>query len=76
MAYHDQENYQPVFLPDWLPAEIAEEVYWALRAEAKAEGRGRPPRMEEPDVVNGYIVKGWFGPFLLGPQTFALRGRC
>jgi len=24
----------------------------------------------------GFIVKGWFGPFLLSPETHFLRGRC
>jgi hypothetical protein len=74
MAYLDQDNYLPVFLPDWLSEEVAEEAYWALQAEAKMECREQPP--DEPEAVNGYISKGWFGPFLLSPPTFATRGRC
>jgi len=33
---------------------------------------------EEPtgEVSQGFIIQDWFGPFLLGPSSSFLRGRC
>lgn len=30
----------------------------------------------EEDSPRGFIIRNWFGPFLLGPVSRYLRGRC
>lgn len=30
----------------------------------------------EDDSPRGFIIRNWFGPFLLGPASRYLRGRC
>ena len=30
----------------------------------------------EREPSRGFIIQDWFGPFLLGPSTRFLRGRC
>jgi len=41
---------------------------------------GADPALEEElaeeEGPRGYIIRNWFGPFLLGPDSRFLRGRC
>ena len=30
----------------------------------------------EPEPTRGFIIQDWFGPFLLGPASRFVRGRC
>jgi len=41
-------------------------------------GPGGDPGAEAPeeDSPQGFIIRNWFGPFLLGPASRYLRGRC
>jgi hypothetical protein len=73
MAILDKEEYVPVWLPSWLPEDVLEEIYLGILAAAE-----RPPKdlPEESDPACGYIIRGWFGPFLLSPPTRFARGRC
>ncbi len=72
MAYVGKEEHFPIWLPESLPQEIvAESFFELLNAEAADDDT---PRAEEPNF--GFIVQGWFGPFLLSPPTRFLRGQC
>jgi len=72
MAYIGKEEHAPVWLPESLPEEIlAESFIELLNPEADAAAAS------EPEASNfGFIVRDWFGPFLLSPPTRFLRGRC
>ncbi|MBM4272877.1 MAG: hypothetical protein FJ134_00210 [Deltaproteobacteria bacterium] len=71
MAYIDKDDFFPIWWPEPLPDDffsgVSVEVLGQLR-EAVAE------TLEEESF--GFIFQGWFGPFLLGPSTRLLRGRC
>jgi hypothetical protein len=72
MAYVGKEEHFPIWLPESLPEEIvAESFFELLKAEADDEDGPRP---EEANF--GFIVRDWFGPFLLSPPTRFLRGQC
>jgi hypothetical protein len=73
MAYIGKDEYAPVWLPEPLPEEIlAESFIELLNSEARAV-----EETAEPGESNfGFIVRDWFGPYLLSPPTHFLRGRC
>ena len=72
MAYIGKEEHTPVWLPESLPEEIlAESFIELLNPEAQVEEVSEPG---EPSY--GFIVRDWFGPYLLSPPTRFLRGRC
>jgi hypothetical protein len=72
MAYIGEEAPAPVWLPESLPEEIlAESFIEILNTEADGENVSEPG---EPSF--GFIVRDWFGPYLLSPPTRFLRGRC
>jgi hypothetical protein len=72
MAYVGKEEHFPIWLPESLPEEVvAESFFELLNAGADNEAASRP---EEPGF--GFIVRDWFGPFLLSPPTRFLRGQC
>jgi hypothetical protein len=73
MAYIGKEEHFPIWLPESLPEEVvAESFFELLNAEAADEENPRHP--EESNF--GFIVRDWFGPFLLSPPTRFLRGQC
>ncbi|OGP69989.1 MAG: hypothetical protein A2Z73_00580 [Deltaproteobacteria bacterium RBG_13_60_28] len=70
MAYIGKEEYLPMWLPESLPADVlAGSSIQLLGGEEEPE-----PMASEPS--RGFIIQDWFGPFLLGPPTRFLRGRC
>ena len=72
MAYVGKEEHFPIWLPESLPEEIVAESFFELvNVEADAEDAPHP---EDPNF--GFIVRDWFGPFLLSPPTRFLRGQC
>jgi len=72
MAYIGKDEHVPVWLPEPLPEEIlAESFIELLNIEADGEAASEPG-----DPSFGFIVRGWFGPYLLSPPTHFLRGRC
>ena len=72
MANIGKEEHFPIWLPESLPEEIlAESFIELLNVEADDEDAPEP---EEPNF--GFIVRDWFGPYLLSPPTRFLRGRC
>ena len=72
MAYIGKEEYSPVWLPESLPEEmLAESFLEMINTQAQME---HAPPPEEPNF--GFIIRDWFGPFLLSPPTYCLRGHC
>jgi hypothetical protein len=51
---------------------LAESCVYLLRGEEEPEEGAQP----SGDGSRGFIIQDWFGPFLLGPQSRFLRGRC
>ncbi len=39
-------------------------------------GGGAAAESPDEDSPQGFIIRRWFGPFLLGPASRYLRGRC
>ena len=72
MAYIGKDEHNPVWLPESLPEEILAESFIELLN--TAADREDAPEPEEPNF--GFIVRDWFGPYLLSPPTHFLRGRC
>jgi len=72
MAYIGKGEHSPVWLPESIPEEILMDSFIELlNTEAPVEDASEP---EESDF--GFIVRDWFGPYLLSPATHFLRGRC
>ena len=72
MAYIGKEEYSPIWLPESLPNEILAESFIEL-FDIDPDDEDVPPA-EEANF--GFIVRDWFGPFLMGPPSRFLRGRC
>jgi len=72
MAYIGKDEHTPIWLPESLPEEIlAESFIELLNTGADIEDPS------EPGEINfGFIVRDWFGPYLLSPPTRCLRGSC
>ncbi len=74
MAYFDEDEFFPVWLPGSLPEDLGSGSALALLGiDAEAGDAGFDPHRES---LHGYIVHDWFGPFLLSPPSKFLRGRC
>lgn len=72
MAYIGKEEHVPVWLPESLPEEILAESFIELLNTGVADETA-----SEPEESNfGFIVRDWFGPYLLSPPSHFLRGRC
>jgi hypothetical protein len=72
MAYIGKDEHTPVWLPESLPEEVlAESFIELLKTGTQAEDAPEPG-----DPNFGFIVRDWFGPYLLSPPTRFLRGRC
>ena len=70
IAYLDQDELYPVWLADTIgPHELGEECVQLLDEDPES---GLPA----PGAPRGFIIRDWFGPFLLGPVSPFLRGRC
>jgi len=70
MAYIGKEEYVALWLPENLPAD-------ALNANSiQLLGGEEEPESTASEPSRGFIIEDWFGPFLLGPPTRFLRGRC
>jgi hypothetical protein len=72
MAYIGKDERTPVWLPESLPEEILAESFIEL-----LNNRADIEEASEPGEPNfGFIVRDWFGPYLLSPPTRFLRGSC
>lgn len=72
MAYTDREDPFPLWLTHHEVNDLLEQARLAFLAEAGEASRDSANRNQEL----GFIVKDWFGPFLLAPPSRSLRGRC
>ncbi len=72
MAYFEPDDHFPMWLPDYLPEEIlAAGQLNSLVEEGRLDGTAPQDRLQ-----CGYIIRDWFGPFMLGPATKLSRGQC
>jgi hypothetical protein len=72
MAYIGDEQYFSVWWPGPLPDDLQAGGYLDfMDPEMQADGQN-PPQ----DSLFGYIIRDWFGPFLLSPPTRSGRGEC
>jgi hypothetical protein len=72
MAYIGKEEHVPVWLPESLPEEILAESF----IELLHTGVDDETASEPAESSFGFIVRDWFGPYLLSPPSHFLRGRC
>jgi hypothetical protein len=70
MAHLDQDELYRVWL-----AEMADPDNLGLGNVQLLEEHPEPP-LSEAAAPRGFIIHNWFGPFLLGPASSFLRGRC
>ena len=72
MAYFDRDEY----ILFWLAAALGDEV--PAGSPINLMGTAAEPESEviAPEPSRGYIIRDWFGPFLLAPSSRYLRGRC
>ena len=73
MAYIGKDRY----LAEWMARALeddalAETCIHLLGAEEDQEEETH----QDSEGSRGFIIQDWFGPFLLGPQSRYLRGRC
>jgi hypothetical protein len=70
MAYVDREELYAMWLAETLgPVDLGGNCVQLLDENPVA---GLPP----PAGPRGFIIRNWFGPFLLGPASPFRRGRC
>ena len=74
MAYLGPDGYLAVWLPGELKSDALTESCIHLLESAAAQ-EGETPAGDGGDS-RGFIISDWFGPFLLGPPSRFLRGRC
>jgi len=74
MAYIGKDKYLAVWTAG-APQDdaLAETCIHLLKGE---EGPEEDEPHQNSDDSRGFIIHDWFGPFLLGPQSRFLRGRC
>lgn len=72
MATFDHDDYTRL----WLITALADEL--ALGGQVHLMDQAMEPEGEptEAGPAQGFIVRDWFGPFLLAPVSRSLRGRC
>jgi hypothetical protein len=72
MAFIGKEESIPVWLPESLPEEILAESFIELFGIDPDDDEAPSPE----EAKFGFIIQDWFGPFLMGPHSRLLRGRC
>jgi hypothetical protein len=72
MAYIDDEQHFSVWWPGPLPEDLQDGgILDFMEPEMQADGQDRPA-----ESLFGYIIRDWFGPFLLSPPARGPRGQC
>jgi hypothetical protein len=75
MAYIGSDGYLAAWVAGALKEDIlAECCIHLLESRDGVEGSDQEGADNEPS--RGFIISDWFGPFLLGPTSRFLRGRC
>ncbi len=73
MAYIGTEGYLAIWMAGALQDDaLAENCIHLLGGEEDTEEEDQ----HSSEASRGFIIQDWFGPFLLGPQSRFLRGRC
>jgi hypothetical protein len=73
MAYIGTEGYLAMWMARALQDDaLAETCVYLLGGEEEAGEEDQ----RSSEASRGFIIQDWFGPFLLGPQSRFLRGRC
>ncbi len=72
MAYFDRDISFLVWLAEPLPDDVLSQSSIHLM-ESEPEPTAH---VTDPEASCGFIVRDWFGPFLLSPASRGLRGRC
>ena len=72
MANLDQDEYFLV----WLAEPLAEDVLTAGRIYLMETSTDQGADVTDAEPACGYIIRDWFGPFLFGPTSRGMRGRC
>jgi len=72
MAYFDRN----VDFLVWLAAPLPDDVLTAGNIHLMETSNERDTDVTEAEPACGYIIRDWFGPFLFGPASRGLRGRC
>jgi hypothetical protein len=74
MAYIGEDGYLTAWVAGAATDDLlAEKCISLLGDGADYDG---PPEDREEEPSKGFIIQDWFGPFLLGPDSRFLRGRC
>lgn len=60
----------------WLAAPLPDGLPTSSRIHLMAEAQEQEAEVHDPEPAWAYIIRGWFGPFLLGPAGRFMRGRC
>lgn len=72
MAFVGKDEYFPLWLPDSVTDDLLNGNSITLLG-AVEEPESTTP---DPEPSCGFIVRDWFGPFLLSPSSRFLKGRC
>lgn len=72
MAYFDRDEY----ILFWLAAALGDEVPAGSPIHLMGAAAEPEAAVIDPESSRGYIIRDWFGPFLLAPSSCCLRGRC
>ena len=73
MAYIGKEWYLAAWADDTLAGDKLSQTSLLLLGEPVEPGEQENPGAEP---TRGFIIQDWFGPFLLGPASRFVRGRC
>lgn len=73
MAYIGPEVYLAAWVAGVLKEDTLSESCIHLLGSADSPEEGEVPASEPSQ---GFIIRDWFGPFLLGPPSRFMRGRC
>ena len=75
MAYVGKEAYVAAWVAGSLRPEALNECCIHLLESREAEDESAA-EVTAGEPSRGFIIQDWFGPFLLGPASRFLRGRC
>ena len=73
MAYIGKDWYLAAWANDTLAGDNLSQTSVLLLGESVDQGE---QENLGPEHTRGFIIQDWFGPFLLGPASRFVRGRC
>jgi hypothetical protein len=73
MAYIGNDCYLAAWAAGTLAGDNLSQTSVLLLGESVEQGEQESLEAEPP---RGFIIQDWFGPFLLGPASRFVRGRC